>query len=565
MNHNWWKEAVVYQIYPKSFMDSDNDGVGDLSGITQKLDYIAELGVSIIWISPYFKSPGIDNGYDISDYQAIDPQMGSMEDWKTMVDEMHKRGLKLIMDLVVNHCSDQHPWFQEAKKSKENPYRYYFIWQDPKDNGREPNNWESYFSGPAWEYDENTEQYYLHLFAKQQPDLNWKNPSLRQEIFKMMNWWVEQGVDGFRLDVMHAYAKEDGYPDGNSTGVPKGVEHYASIPQNHIYIKEMNEEVFSKHCLFTVGETDGITVSDGIAYSSEASKEVNTVFQFEHTSIESEYENRWIKKGELPIRAFKTCLINWQKGLAKDGWNSLYLSNHDQPRQVSRFGNDTVYWKESAKMLAMIMHLQKGTPYVFQGEEIGMTNQNVNSLEEVADIESINAYHAFVNSGKASGEQMLEGINRWGRDNARTPMQWDASDNAGFSKVRPWISVNQNYRTINVEAQKKDHDSILNFYKSLIHLRKTNPVVVYGVFEEIYEKSEEIFCFTRTLEDIKLLVIANMTEKNVDFEIPGELNFKKAQLYLANYSDISELESRELRPYEAMSFTLYRGDAYECS
>ena len=559
MTADWWKEAVVYQIYPASFNDSNNDGFGDINGITQKLDYLCSLGVRIIWISPYFKSPYIDNGYDISDYRAIDPRFGTMEDWENMLSEMHKRGLKLIMDLVVNHCSDQHKWFQEAKKSKDNPYRDYFIWKDPKPDGMPPNNWTSYFSGPAWEYEPLTNQDYLHLFSKEQPDLNWQNPRLREEIYDIMHYWIGKGVDGFRLDVMHAYGKTPGLPDGRMDGtLPVGAEHFSSLPLNHAYMKEMNREVFSKYDIFTVGETDGITIDDALQYTSEAAGEVNTVFQFQHVNIDSVYEERWLADSPLPVKAFKSCLADWQRGLDLEGWNSLYLSNHDQPRQVSRFGNDEKYWAESAKMLATIMHLQKGTPFVYQGEEIGMTNCPVHDINEVQDIESIHAYNEYLSLGLATREEMLAGISRRGRDNSRTPMQWDRTANAGFSENTPWLHVNKNYKEINVESQINCDDSIYHYYRKLINLRSQIPVVVYGSFTEFYRDSDSIFCFTRSLGNQVLLVTANMTAESVEYKVPGAVSYTKSSLYISNYPTGQSPQDCVLRPYEASAYLLLK-------
>lgn len=554
MNRDWRKEAVVYQIYPISFKDSNGDGMGDLKGIIQKLDYLTDLGVDIVWISPYFSSPYIDNGYDISDYENINPLFGTLEDWDNLIEEMHKRGLKMVMDLVVNHCSNQHRWFLEAQKSKDNPYRDYFIWRDAKPDGSLPNNWTSYFSGPAWEYSPETGQYYLHLFSKEQPDLNWENPKLRQEIYSMMHFWLKKGVDGFRLDVMHGYGKTKGLPDGKTGQCDIiGMEHFCNLPFTHQIVHEMNREVFSKYDVITVGETGNVTPEDVVRYTAAESEEVNMVFQFQHVDLPCIYQDG-ITTGKADMYHVKKCLILWQSALQSKGWNSLYLSNHDQPRQVSKFGDDKAYRTESAKMLATIMHLQQGTPYIYQGEEIGMTNRKISDISEAKDIMAINLYHEKVGKGLAAPEQILAEINAEGRDNARTPMQWDASDNAGFTDGTPWICPNPNYRQINVENELKDPNSVLHYYKKLIALRKENPVVVYGDFKAYCEDSEKLFVFTRTLDKTTLLVIANMTGDTVEFQLPDSLRIKNSRLYISNYEDTGLLDEIVLRPYEVKSY-----------
>lgn len=558
----WWKEAVVYQIYPASFCDADGDGIGDLRGIAGKLDYLVNLGVDVIWISPYFESPYIDNGYDISDYYKIDKRFGNMDDWDFLLSEMHERGLKLVMDLVVNHCSSSHVWFQKALQSKDCPYRDFFIWKDRKPNGEAPNNWTSYFGGSAWEYSPITDQCYLHLFSKDQPDLNWENPALRQEIYQMMRFWADKGVDGFRLDVMHAYGKQQGLPDGDplrsASGAPVGIEHFASIDKTHGYIQEMNEQVFSRYDLITVGETGDVTVQDAVRYTSEDSHEVNMVFQFDHVDIEPEKDENGLCTSRASTYKLKKMLSKWQTGLLGRGWNSLYLSNHDQPRQVTKFGDDKEYRIQSAKMLAAIMHLQQGTPFIYQGEEIGMTNLKVNSIEEVNDIMSVGNYYEKLNSGTASKEQLLATINAVGRDNARTPMQWDRSPNAGFSTGSPWLNVNPNCKVINVEDSISDPDSIYHFYRKLIRLRHKNPVTVYGDYKEYYTESRDLFVFTRSLDHTALLVAANITGSGVEFTMPEEISYTQSELYISNYENSDIPGSCFLRPYEVQAYLLER-------
>ena len=555
---SWWKEGIIYQIYPISFKDSNGDGCGDLNGVIEKLDYLVELGVNIIWFSPYLQSPYVDNGYDISDYHAIDSRFGTMQDWEHLVCEMHKRGLKLIMDLVVNHCSDQHIWFKEALKSKDNPYRDYFIWRDGKTKTTPPNNWTSHFGNSAWEYSAATEQYYLHLFAKEQPDLNWSNPAVRKEIFAIMNFWAQKGVDGFRLDVMHAFAKPIDFPDGNADKYsPVGSEFYSNTPTNHEYIKELNKEVFSKYDLFTIGETGNVTVDDAILYTADESHEVNTVFQFQHVYTTPDIDVNGYYTGKSSTKELKDTLSKWQCGVNGRGWNSLFLSNHDQPRQISRFGNADTYHNKSAKMLATILHLQQGTPCIYQGEELGMTNLKVSSIEEVNDISSIGNYYEKLAANPGTDDILLSEINAFGRDNSRTPMQWDNSANAGFTSGTPWLRVNPNYLQLNAQEQLRDADSVFHYYQKLNRLRKANPVVVYGDFTPYYENSELLFVFTRTLNDRRLLVIANITDEPAPYHHLEELSFKNSELYIANYDCPKEPQDCLLRPFEVQAFLLY--------
>ncbi|CAM4015009.1 alpha-glucosidase [Mesobacillus zeae] len=554
MEKKWWKESVVYQIYPRSFMDSNGDGIGDLRGITSKLDYLKKLGVDVIWLSPVYKSPNDDNGYDISDYQDIMDEFGTMEDWSELLEGLHARGMKLMMDLVVNHSSDEHHWFIESRKDKDSPFRDYYIWRQGKD-GQEPNNWTSFFSGPAWQYDEETDEYYLHLFSKKQPDLNWENPELRKNIYDMMTWWLEKGVDGFRMDVINLISKVDGLPSAKEGG---GSEFFMNGPRVHEYLQEMNREVLSKYDVMTVGECPGATVEDAAHYANVENTELNMIFTFEHMDLDSGSGGKWDVQ-PWKLRDLKDVMTKWQKGLEGQGWNSLYLNNHDQPRMVSRFGNDTAYRVESAKMLATFLHMMQGTPYIYQGEEIGMTNVRFN-LEDYNDIEIHNMYREKVTEGGADHDKVMEAIHYKGRDNARTPVQWDSSENAGFTKGTPWLKVNPNYKEINAVAALADHDSIFYYYQKLIKLRKEHDIIVYGTYDLILEENEKIYAYTRTLGEEMLLVVCNFTENTPFFELPASISQKPAKLLIGNYhiENSRETESFTLKPYEARVYLLKR-------
>jgi len=551
LNKAWWKEAVVYQIYPRSFMDSNGDGIGDLNGITEKLEYLKELGIDVIWLSPVYQSPNDDNGYDISDYQAIMEEFGTMEDYDRMLARAHELGIKIMMDLVVNHTSDEHAWFVESRKSVDNPYRDFYIWRKGKD-GKEPNNWGSCFSGSAWKYDPQTDMYFLHLFSKKQPDLNWDNPKVRDRVFDMMNWWCEKGIDGFRMDVISLISKPEGLPDG----VP-GENGYADSgcangPHVHEYLKEMNKKVLSHYNLITVGEASGVTLEEAKKYASADGSELNMVFQFEHVGSGPEGNNRFGKwdshKMSLPV--WKKILSKWQTGLEGKAWNSLFLANHDQPRSVSWFGNDSAEYREiSAKMLATCLHMMQGTPYVYQGEELGMCNAYFDKLEDYRDIESLNAYKELTETCGVSHEEMMGYLKRISRDNARTPMQWDDSANAGFTTGTPWIKVNSNYKTVNAKQQTTDPDSVFSYYKELIRLRHENDIIVYGEYELLEPQNEELFIYTRTWNNEQLMVLCNFTDKDVVIpaavmaQIPAD-----AQILISNH--VGNLEA-VLRPYEA--------------
>lgn len=556
MEKRWWKESVVYQIYPRSFCDSNGDGIGDLNGITGKLDYLKELGIDVIWLSPVYKSPNDDNGYDISDYQAIMDEFGTMEDFDRMLATAHEKGIKIMMDLVVNHTSDEHKWFIESRKSTDNPYRDYYIWRPAKEDGSLPNNWGSCFSGPAWEYDKTTDMYFLHLFSKKQPDLNWDNPAVRQDVFDMMNWWLKKGVDGFRMDVISLISKEPGLPDKEP-----GINGYATFnvsangPHVHEYLQEMRQKALNNADTITVGECSGVTLEEAKKYARSDEKELNMVFQFEHMDVDSdEKAGKWTTR-KMDLRNLKKILTRWQKGLQDIAWNSLYWENHDQPRSVSRFGNDSDEYREiSAKMLATCIHMMQGTPYVYQGEELGMTNVYFDKLEDYRDIESINFFTELTESGLMTPEYMMKCLMLRSRDNARTPMQWDDSEQAGFTDGESWIKVNPNYKEINAAQQLKDPNSIFHYYQKLISLRKEKDIIVYGEFEPLYRDDEQIFAYTRKLDQEKLLTVCNFSERNAEMEIPEE--FKGAECLITNL-DRTVFEGKiVLKPYEA--FVLYK-------
>ncbi|MBC6383873.1 alpha-glucosidase [Lactiplantibacillus plantarum] len=550
----WWKNAVVYQVYPSSYQDSNNDGIGDLPGITKRLDYIKKLGVDIVWLSPIYKSPQVDNGYDISDYRAINPDFGSMEDFDKLLGKAHDLGLKIMMDLVVNHTSDENKWFEESRKSKTNPYRDYYIWRDGN-AGKSPNNWGSFFRGPAWKYDEQTGQYYLHLFAPQQPDLNWENPNVRHSVYDMMNWWASKGVDGFRMDVINYISKPEGLPDAQlqadeELGNPEPL--VANGHRVHEFLQEMNNKVMSKHRMVTVGEAPSVTTDEAIKYAGLDGKELDMVFQFEHMGLdgnENPVLGHWSDR-KVSLKDLRNNLTKWQEALEGKAWNSLYWNNHDQPRVVSRFGDDSneEYRVLSAKMLATMLHLQQGTPFIFEGEEIGMTNSYFKKLSDYVDLDSINTYHQFVDKQHLVGSQtMLKYLAMHSRDNARTPMQWDSTDNGGFSKHEPWEHVNPNYKHINVKQSLDDPNSIFYYYQKLIRLRHELPVITDGKYRLVKgnEDDEAVYAYTRKDENTTLLVILNYTKTTLDrdYQVPDN-----AELVINNYPDD---KGNTLRPYEA--------------
>ncbi|SBO16965.1 glycoside hydrolase family 13 protein [Carnobacterium divergens] len=541
MEKKWWQDSVIYQIYPRSFQDSNDDGIGDLRGIIKRLDYLEKLGIDAIWLSPVYQSPNDDNGYDISDYESILPEFGTMEDMEELIAEGKKRNIKFIMDLVVNHTSDEHPWFIEAKKSKENPYRDYYIWRDPVD-GKEPNDLQSIFSGSAWELDETTGQYYLHLFSKKQPDLNWENPAVQQEVWKLMNFWLEKGIGGFRMDVIDLVGK---IPDQKITG---------NGPRLHEYLKKMNQETFGKYDVMTVGETWGATPEIAKLYSNPDRQELSMVFQFEHIGLDEQPgKSKWDYQ-PLDFIKLKRVLSKWQTELGNEGWNSLFWNNHDLPRIISRWGNDSPEYRElSGKMLATLLHLMKGTPYIYQGEEIGMINTPVSSIEEIDDIESINMYQERIKQGYES-KDILKSINRKGRDNARRPMQWDNSLNGGFTKGKPWLSLNESYPELNVEKALADPNSIFYYYQQLITLRKENPLVVWGDYRELLPDDPHLFVYQRSLANEKWLVMANFYNKPASYH--GEIQ-EIDKVVLSNYPNPPQnLVGMTLKPYEVIVFKL---------
>jgi oligo-1,6-glucosidase len=562
MKKTWWKESIVYEIYPRSFKDSNGDGIGDLRGIIQKLDYLKELGIDVVWLCPVYKSPNDDNGYDISNYRDIMDEFGTLADWEELLMEMHKRGIKLVMDLVVNHTSDEHPWFKESRKSKDNPYRDYYIWRPGKD-GQEPNNWASHFGWSAWEYDETTGEYYLHLFTKKQPDLNWENPKVRAEIYDLMRWWLNKGIDGFRMDVINMISKVPGLPDAPVHGNNRyqfDNRYYINGPRLLEFFSEMKQNVLSKYDILTVGETPSVTPEIAIDYTNEETGALNMVFQFQHMSLDSDPNTDSSRRSISPwhLLDLKKVMSRWQTGLQDRGWNSIYLTNHDQPRAVSRFGNDKEYRVESAKMLATFTLMLQGTPYIYQGEEIGMTNVAFDTIEDYRDVETRNIYREMVDENGFDVKDVLDLIHAKSRDNARTPMQWDASAHAGFTKGMPWIRVNPNYPKINVEQALADRNSIFYYYQRLIRLRKTIPAVVYGKYELILPEHEEIYAFTRSLDDIRLLVILNFTKNKPIFTLPNTIDMDQAELLIGNYPvpRSEEIQFLTLRPFEARVYCL---------
>ncbi len=555
MEKKWWKESVVYQIYPRSFKDSNGDGIGDLNGITEKMDYLRELGINVIWLSPVYQSPNTDNGYDISDYQAIMEEFGTMEDFDRMLQSAHDHGIRLVMDLVVNHTSDEHPWFVESRKSKDNPYRDYYIWREGRD-GKEPNNWGSCFSGSAWKYDAATDMYYLHLFAEKQPDLNWDNPKVRQEVFHMMDWWCKKGIDGFRMDVISMISKDPALPDGpvNGSGYGDYGPYAVNGPHVHEYLQEMNREVLSKYDLMTVGECSGVTIEEAKKYANQDGRELNMVFQFEHMDLDGGESFKWNDR-KINLVELKQVLTKWQTELARTAWNSLFWDNHDQPRIVSRLGDDSTreYREASAKMLALCLHMMQGTPYVYQGEELGMTNVPFETLEDFRDIESINAYHELTESGQVSPEDMMRFLRYKSRDNARTPMQWDDSENAGFTEGTPWIMVNPNYKEINAKEQLARPDSVFHFYQKLIRLRKEREIIPYGEYELLLPEDPDLYVYTRALGEHKLLVICNFRKEEKEFTLPEGFDPGMGEILIGNYPDRELGETMTLKAYEALA------------
>ncbi len=549
MNKKWWKEAVVYQIYPRSFKDSNNDGIGDLRGIIEKIDYLDRLGVDAVWLNPVYKSPNDDNGYDISDYQAIMDEFGTMDDLEELMELLHEKDIKLIMDLVLNHSSDEHHWFKESRKSKDNPYRDYYIWKDGK-NGGPPNNWKSFFGGSAWKYDEQTGQYYLHLFSPKQPDLNWENPKLRQEIYDIINWWLEKGVDGFRLDVINLISKDQSFPDGTEAGLA-GHEYFANGPRVHEFIQEMAANTYNNYDAMTVGETPFVDKDEALKFVKEDREEFSMIIPFEH--LEFDRKEGWAKITDWKLKELKDLMSEWQYKLQQNrGWTSLYFCNHDQPRIVSRYGDDGRYRKKSAKMLGTMLHTLRGTPFIYQGEEIGMTNISFDSLTDFDDIETKGYIKEIKAKGELSEEEILEIANYRTRDNARTPMHWDDSKYAGFSEVEPWLKMNSNYPEINVEKDLAAADSVFKYYQKIISLRKKYPVFAYGEYNILLEKDQNIYAYQRLGKENNLLVLLNFSKENVTYNLEAEIEVEQAELILSNYQkDTGFGLQGTLRPYEA--------------
>jgi alpha-glucosidase len=555
MSKKWWKESVAYQVYPRSFMDSNGDGIGDLKGVTSKLDYLKELGIDLIWICPMYKSPNDDNGYDISDYHDIMEEFGTMSEFDELLDEVHKRGMKLILDLVINHTSDEHPWFIESRSSKESPKRDWYIWRDGK-NGKEPNNWESIFSGSAWEFDEETQQYFMHLFSKKQPDLNWENPEVREALYKMVNWWLDKGIDGFRVDAISHIKKQPGLPDMPN---PKNLdyvpcfEYMMNVEGIEKFLGEFSRETLKKYDIMTVGEANGVTIEDADKWVGEDNGYFNMIFQFEFLDL-------WDKdsEGTINVQAVKEVLSRWQTGLEGRGWNALFIENHDQPRRVSTWGEDKAFWKESAKMLGALYFLMKGTPFIYQGQEIGMTNVQFPNIEDYDDVGMVNFYHIEMEKGRPH-EEIMEVIWKRGRDNSRTPMQWDASHLGGFTTAdKSWIGINPNYLEINVKHQQLEEDSILNFYKKLIRVRKANDVFFYGTYELLFERHPALFVYLRSLDNQKAIVINNFSKEETKIDIPDSIGSLKSELVLHNYKDADiQLPAKFiLKPYETRVYLL---------
>ena len=551
MEEKWWQRSVVYQIYPRSFQDSDGDGIGDLPGITSRLEYIRELGADTIWLSPVYKSPNDDNGYDISDYQDIMTEFGTMADFDAMLEKAHSLGLKIVMDLVVNHTSDEHKWFIESRSSRDNPCRDYYIWREGK-NGREPNNWGSCFGGSAWVYDEKTDMYYLHLFSKKQPDLNWDNPVVRSEVFTMMDWWLDKGIDGFRMDVISLISKPEGLPDGEPR--PNGYASFelcANGPHEHEYLREMNRRVLSRHDLLTVGECAGVTLEEAKSYANLDGSELSMVFQFEHMSADFDPVLGRYARQHKDLVKLKEILSRWQRELDGVAWNSLYWDNHDQPRVVSRYGSEKEEYRElSAKMLAACLHMMQGTPYVYQGEELGMTNFPWTSIDQINDIESLGNYRDFHAKGLMTEEEGVRMMRARSRDNARTPMQWDAGPNAGFTTGTPWLPVNPNHVTINAAEQVQRPDSVFRFYQKLIRLRKEMDVIVHGHYTLLEPEHPDLFIYTRTLGNESLLVVCNFSEREQAYAVPEE--YRGAEILIANYPDAAP--AGIVRPWEAVVY-----------
>ncbi|MBX0358035.1 alpha,alpha-phosphotrehalase [Halobacillus sp. Nhm2S1] len=553
----WWKKAVVYQIYPKSFNDTTGNGVGDIQGIIEKLDYLHKLGVDVLWLTPMYKSPQNDNGYDISDYYDIHDEYGTMQDFERLLEETHNRGMKLIMDIVVNHTSTEHQWFQEAKKSKDNPYRDYYIWRDPV-NGEEPTNWQSKFGGNAWEYDEQTGQYYLHLFDVTQADLNWENEQMREDIYEMMRFWGEKGVDGFRLDVINLISKNQEFPNDDGSVAPgDGRKYYTDGPRVHEFMQEMNREVFKPYDLMTVGEMSSTSIEHCIKYTAPDREELSMTFNFHHLKVDYPNGEKWTV-ADFDFHELKQILSKWQREMNKgNGWNALFWCNHDQPRVLSRFGDDENYPEESGKMLATTIHMMQGTPYIYQGEEFGMTNPKFESIDRYRDVESLNMYEEFKAKG-VSEKEIIEILKQKSRDNSRTPVQWNREENAGFTEGTPWIDVADNYKEINAEVVMNKEDSIFNHYQKLIELRKSHDIITHGDYRLLTPDHNQVFAYLREWNGEQLLVVNNFYGEETTFTLPEDVHVSgEADILLSNYDDSTKAYREiSLRPYESVVYHL---------
>ncbi|TDL77818.1 alpha,alpha-phosphotrehalase [Peribacillus frigoritolerans] len=559
MKQPWWKKSAVYQIYPKSFNDTNGNGVGDIQGIIEKLDYLKELGIDVVWLTPIYESPQKDNGYDISDYYSIHEEYGTMEDFESLLQEAHDRGIKIIMDIVVNHTSTEHAWFKESQSSKENPYRDFYIWKEGKEDGSEPTNWISKFGGSAWKLDEKTGEYYLHLFDVTQADLNWENEEVRRKVYEMMQFWFEKGVDGFRLDVINLISKNQDFPDDDGSTAPgDGRKFYTDGPRVHEYMKEMNKEVFSKYDSMTVGEMSSTTIENCIEYSNPESKELSMTFNFHHLKVDYPNGEKWAL-ADFDFGALKQILSTWQVEMHKGGgWNALFWCNHDQPRIVSRYGNDGEYRIESAKMLATTIHMMQGTPYIYQGEEFGMTNPKFESISEYRDVETLNTFEILKNAGK-SEEEIIEILKSKSRDNSRTPVQWNDSKHAGFTAGTPWIKPASNYPEINAENALQDANSVFYHYQKLIQLRKDIDLITYGDYELILEDHDQLFAYVRNGDGEKLLVINNFYEQETVFTLPDHVDADgyNSEILISNYSDSAQsFKDVTLRPFESIVYHL---------
>lgn len=555
IERKWWKEAVCYQVYPRSFKDSDGDGIGDINGITEKLDYLKDLGIDVIWVSPIFESPNDDNGYDISNYQEIMRDFGTMEDFDRLLYEVHERDMKLILDLVINHTSDEHQWFVEAKKSKDNEFRDWYIWKDGLE-GKEPNNWASIFEGSAWEYDATTDQYYMHVFSRKQPDLNWENKDMRQAIYNMVNWWLDKGIDGFRVDaishIKKSFEKGD-LPGADKLGYAESFEGHMNQPGIQKYLQELKEHTFDKYDIMTVGEANGVTTKDADEWVGKDNGKFNMVFQFEHLNLWDHNVGK-----SFDILGYKEVLNAWQKGLEATGWNALFIENHDRQRVSSTWGDDVDYWFESSTSHGVVYFLLQGTPFIYQGQEIGMTNYPFETIDDFDDVHAKNIYNQELKKGTTK-EAVLEMLGRISRDNTRTPMQWDDTKNAGFTTGTPWLKVNPNYEEINVFVQERKEDSLLNFYKKMIQLKKDNLTLTYGSFDLIYPEDKNVFAYTRTLEDEQFIILGNLSHDKVTLKTDDKLNLAKEKQVLNNYPiDKQSADVFTLMPFEARVYKVQR-------